>query len=272
MPLTITELPEPKLLNVSKIPKGPFINARSYILIDSDTKYPFVIKDADKPVPIASTTKIMTAIVALETLPLDRVVTISSNASTIEGSEIFLMRGETMTVESLLYALLINSANDAAIALAEVEGTTDDFVLKMNAKAQLLGLQNTSYRDPAGLNDDGHSTPRDLANLMSYALRFPKFKEIIKVPKHTIRSADGRYEHPLENSNRLIKQDDPLYFANALGGKTGFTYAAGHCLVSVAQTEDTQYISVVLSTYEDTKVASAYESRKLLNWAIANLR
>lgn len=263
-------LPSPHTADkLPSITSKPIIAARSYIVIDSETKYPLALKNPDDPVPIASTTKIMTATVALETLPLDQVVTISSKAATTEGSQLFLRTGEQMTVKNLIYALLLNSANDAAVALAEAGGSYDAFVAAMNDKARLLGLKHTNYRDPAGLDDEGHSTPRDLAILMEYALRNPLFKQIAGTYKHTITSYGHPYsEYELTNSNRLVKDDDPFYYPNAVAGKTGFTYAAGHCLVSVAEHPNgKRYIAVVLSTYEDSKPASARESRKLLEWA-----
>lgn len=246
----------------------PAVYAKSYILIDGETKYALASKQPDTPVPIASTTKIMTALVTLETQPLTKVVTVSAKAATTPGSESYLMTGEKITIENLLYALLLNSGNDAAQALAEVEGSSEAFVAKMNAKAQLLGLKNTAYKDPAGLDDTGRSTPRDLAILTHYALSNDTFRSIIKTSKMSITSADNRYIHELKNSNRLINPEEPLFHPSSMGGKTGFTYEAGHCLVSAATAPNgKQYIAVVLHTSEDTKEASAREVRKLLVWA-----
>ncbi len=261
----------PEIALPAKQSTPPSIAARSYIVIEGKTKYPLAAKNADQPVPIASTTKIMTTIVILETLKLDQVVTVSRQAATVEGSEVQLMTGETMTVENLLYALLLNSGNDAAYALAETNGSIDTFVGKMNAKAVLLGLNNTKYQDPAGLNDAGRSTPRDLAILTSYALNNPLFRKIISTPKYTIWSADNRYKHDLINSNRLVVPEEPLYLSLALGGKTGFTFEAGHCLVTAAKASDgSYYVAVVLHTVEDTKEASAREVRRLLSWALTS--
>lgn len=264
-------LTAPDLTLPTKQSSPPSIAAHSYIVIEGKTKYPLAAKNADEPVAIASTTKIMTTMVALETLKLDQVVTVSRQAATVEGSEIQLMTGETMTVENLLYALLLNSGNDAAYTLAEANGSVDAFVTKMNAKAELLGLHNTKYHDPAGLDDTGRSTPRDLAILTSYALNNPNFRKIINTSKYTIWSADNRYKHDLTNSNRLVVPEEPLYLSLALGGKTGFTFEAGHCLVTAAKSSDgSYYVAVVLHTLEDSKEASAREVRRLLSWALTS--
>ncbi len=245
----------------------PDVLAKSYIVIDASNKYPLTTRDPDTLAPIASITKIMTAMVVLQTLPLDKVVTVSADAATITGSEIQLLTGETITVRNLLYALLINSANDAAMALAQANTTPNDFVARMNQTARDLGLTNTIFKDPAGLDDSGHSTPRDIALLMSYAMSNPIFRDIAATPRYTITSVNGRYNHVLKTSNRLIDPEDPLYYPNAMGGKTGFTYVAGHCLVAVADVNGKRYVAVILNTNNQALDASAREARKLLVWS-----
>ncbi len=267
----VSALPLPSVDLPAKPTTKPLIYAKSYVVIDDDTKYPLAAKDADQPVPIASTTKIMTTLVALDTLKLDQVITISREAAAVEGSEIQLLTNEKMTTRNLLYAMLLSSANDGAMAIAQANGSTTDFVAKMNAKAKLLGLTHTEYHDPAGLDDTAHSSARDLAILMAYALKNPTFKTIISTPKYTIMSADGKYAHELTSSNRLIRSEEPLFLANALGGKTGFTYEAGHCLVAAAEYKGKQVIAVILNTTESTNDASAKEARKLLTWASSSL-
>ncbi len=267
-PAEVTDLTLPDVDLPSRPTTKPIIYAKSYVLLDDKSKYPLLAKEPDTALPIASTTKVMTALVAIDTLPLDQVVTISNHAATIEGSEIQLLTGEKMSVENLLYAMLLNSANDAAYALSEAAGSREQFVAQMNAKAALLGLHHTHYEDPAGLNDDGHASARDLGNLMLYALNNPTFTRIVTTADHTIWSADSRYKHDLSNSNRLIHPDEPLFYPQAIGGKTGFTYAAGHCLITAASLKDhRKVVAVVLNTTEDTKEASAKEVRKLLTWA-----
>lgn len=244
--------------------------ADSYVLLDQDSFYPLSQKNMDKRVPIASTTKIMTAIIVLENYNLQDIVTISQNASVQIGSDTFLGAGEKITVNDLLYCLLIKSGNDSAMALAEhLTGNYEDFVEKMNEKSKYLGLKNTEFKDPAGLNDSGYSTPHELAIIASYAMKNKIFKEIVRTNEITIISNDG-IAHKLDNSNRLIKFDENLYYPEALGIKTGFTPEAGHCLVAAAQKNNHLLISVILKTYEDTVEASAKESKKLLEWGFDN--
>lgn len=262
-----TNLVKPQDQTLQTITSKPGIFAKSYIILDHDTKYPIIQKNADLPVAIASTTKIMTAIIALETLDPDRVLTISKQANSVDGSKVDFFTGEQIYVRDALYALMLHSANNAAVALSEADGSTDTFVAKMNRRAKDLGLLTTEYFDPAGLDDRGRSTARDLALLIDYAVDIPMFKTLISTPNKTFTSANGQYRHEVKNSNRLIRQEEPLYLASVIGGKTGFTYEAGHCLVAVAQFGSKRYVASILKTNADTNDASAYEMRKLLFWA-----
>lgn len=243
--------------------------ANSYILLDQDSSTIMAQKNSDSQVPIASTTKIMTAIIALENYDLNEIVTISEKAAYQIGSYSGLNTNERITVKNLLYCLLINSGNDSAYALAEHMGYKK-FITKMNEKAKYLGANNTKYFDPAGLDDNGYSTARDLAFLTSYAMRNKLFRNIVSTTETTVYSEDGLYSHQLENSNRLIIPTEPLYYQYAKGVKTGYTPDAGHCLVSSAEKDDHTIISVILYTLEDTAEASAKESNKLLNWGFDN--
>lgn len=245
----------------------PYVYMNNGILIDKDSFYPLWEQDAHQEVPIASTTKIMTAIVAMENYNLDDIVTVSQDAAYKEGSGMGLMPQEEISVESLLKGLLITSGNDAATAIAEKMGI-NNFVDKMNQKAKELNLKNTLFKDPAGLDDSAYSSAFDLAIMFAYALQKPKFAEIINTRFTTVYAADNYYKHDLDNSNRLINTDSPYYMQNSLGGKTGLTDGAGHCLVAAAQYNNHTLISVVLNTYEYTNEASAKESKKLLDWGM----
>lgn len=249
----------------------PDISVKAAILVDTDSSYPLYEENELEKVPIASVTKIMTAVVVLENYSLDEEVTISSDAVSTIGSSIHLKKDEVITVESLLRGLLIQSGNDAAMALAEKMGF-DKFVKKMNEKAKILGMVNTHYKDPAGLNDEGRSTAKDLATLASFALRNKVIQDIVSTEQVTIFSTDGQISHELKNSNRLVHKDHPLYLAEAYGLKTGFTPEAGHCLVSSAHRDGHSIVSVVLNTDENTVEASAKESRKLLVWGLENFK
>lgn len=250
----------------------PNIYANSVILVDEKSSYELFAKNADQKVAIASTTKIMTALVVLEEYPdrLDEVVTITPQMINIEGSDIQLRSGEKITVESLLKGLLIMSGNDTAYSLAMHFGGKDAFVQRMNDKAQFLGLKETHYKDPAGLDDEGYSTARDLVTIAAYAMRNEKFREIVRTPETNVASVNGAVVHELKNSNRMIRQEEQLYYPLAIGIKTGFTFAAGHCLVSAAEKDDHRIIGVVLNTNENTLTASAKESKKLLEWGFSN--
>lgn len=250
----------------------PQIYAKSVILIDVNSSYVMYAKNSQEKMPIASTTKIMTAMVVLDNYQdkLTDVVTITYPMIAVEGSDIKLVPGEKITVENLLNGLLIMSGNDTAFALAIHFGGKEAFVNEMNKKANNLGLYDTEFKDPAGLDDEGYSTARDLAFLASYAMRNDKFRQIVKTSENTISSVDGAYIHELKSSNRMVKPDEFLYFQYALGIKTGFTYAAGHCLISAAQKDGHEILGVVLNTIDNSITASASESRKLLDWGFSN--
>jgi D-alanyl-D-alanine carboxypeptidase len=262
----------------------PQIAAKAVILTDVSSAYVMYAKNADEKMPIASTTKIMTAMVVLDDFSdkLNDVVNITYPMIAVEGSDIKLVPGEKITVNNLLKGLLIMSGNDTATALAIYFGAAqsgsapaggqDAFVAKMNSKAKELCLENTHFADPAGLDDAGYSTPHDLAILASYALRHQGFREIVKISETTISSIDGSIIHDLKSSNRLVKSDDPFFYPSAIGIKTGFTYAAGHCLVSAAARDGHEILGVVLNTNQNSITASAAESRKLLDWGFSNWR
>lgn len=252
--------------------KNPLIYAKSVYLIDVDTKYPMYGKNEFSKVPIASTTKIATLITILENYPnrLDEVVTISPTMVSSKGSDIGLKRGEKISVKNLMYAMMIASANDAANALAEYFSGKDKFVKEMNEKVKYIGLNDTVYKDPAGYNDEGLSTARDLAVLTAYALRNPVFMEMIDYQEKIVTSVDGKISHNFKNSNHLIMDNDPYHYEYAIGGKTGFTFESGHSMVSIAKKDGHTLVSVVLNCNESTIFASSKESRKLLEWGFNN--
>lgn len=261
---TLTPLP-------TKAPNftNPNIEARNVAVVDIDSGYILYEKDVYKTVPIASLTKVMTAMLILEENKLDDVIEISKEAAFANGSTILLRPQEKMTIENLLKGLLIQSGNDAATALAQHNaGSIEKFVEKMNLKAKLLGLNNTKFKDPAGLDDEGIASPREMAFVMAYALRHEKFKEIIRTPETIIYSADNAFSHKLENSNRLVKEE--MFFPGIIGGKTGFTPTAGHNMVAAASRDGHTLVVVILNTHSPQKEASAIEASKALDWAFTN--
>ncbi|OQA04664.1 MAG: D-alanyl-D-alanine carboxypeptidase DacF precursor [bacterium ADurb.Bin400] len=263
-------IPRPKIKPGAETPQ---IFAKNYILVDNNTGK-VLAKQAHKDrVPIASTTKMMTAIVALENYDLDEVATISPDAVKQIGATAHLRIGERITIHSLLKALLIKSGNDAAYALAEHmnqpgESGIEKFVNKMNEKARSLGLQDTNYRDPAGLDTAGYSTAYDLYVIASNGLRNQVFADIVSTGRDTVQNVDGTIFHDLKNSNRLVNE---YAYPGAIGVKTGYMPEAGHILVSAAKRNDHTLIGVVINTYADTAPASADESRKLLDWGFSNI-
>lgn len=221
---------------------GVTVSAKSAILINSQTGEVLYEKNPDDKMLIASTTKIMTAVVVLDKCGMDDIVEVSPDAANVEGSSAYLRAGEKLTVRELLYALMLSSGNDAAAALAiHVSGSIEKFAGDMNAKAKELGLENTSYKNPHGLDAEGHySTARDLAKLTQYALKNNDFKDIVSTKTAAVGSRS------LTNHNKLLWNID-----GAIGVKTGYTKAAGRILVSAVERNGISYICVTLNDPDD---------------------
>lgn len=267
---SINSLYSQKILNIKPPPSrksgipDPKINAESVILLHESSKYPLYAKNADYQVPIASITKIMTAIITLENYKLDDVVEIGSDDTNVIPSVMDLVNGEKITVQNLLYGLLLRSGNDSALALGTGKVPLDEFMMLMNKKAVELGLEKTKFMDPAGLDDRGHSSAIDVAILFSYALRQPEIVKIISTPEVELASIDGSIIHKLKSSNRLTTGEISL--EGVIGGKTGYTLDAGHTLVCGATRDGETLIGVVLKTFSDSPSATAIETNKLLTW------
>ena len=223
----------------------PQIRAASAILADLGTGQALYESDPDQRRPIASVTKIMTALLVLERTDPANVVTVSPEAAsgrTGTGiSQLGLVAGERITVEDLLYALILQSANDAAIALAEhVSGTVEAFVAGMNQHASRLGLRNTRFASPNGLDNTGFSSARDLVTITRAAFAHPLFETIVATRFREIPSPSGP-SRVIQNRNVLL-----WLYPGAIGGKTGFTTPAGFCLVAAAEREGVRLVAVVL--------------------------
>ena len=220
--------------------------------------------------PMASTTKIMTALVALEKLPLETVVTITPASVGIEGSSIYLVEGEKLTLEQLLYALLLASANDAATAIAvAVAGSVEAFAALMNDKAADLGLVDTHFVNPHGLDHEEHyTTAKELALITRAALKSPVFREICSTKRKTIPLHGDEGVRLLLNHTKLLDA-----YEGCIGVKTGYTKKTGRCLVSAAQREGVTLIAVTLGAPNDWQDHSdmldygfgAYQSISLCN-------
>ncbi|MDR2899107.1 MAG: D-alanyl-D-alanine carboxypeptidase [Clostridiales bacterium] len=223
--------------------ESPNVAASGAVLMDFETGRVLWEKDMNKPLAMASTTKIMTAIIALENGNMSDIVTVSKRASRAPEVKMRLSEGEKIKLDDLMYALMLQSYNDAAVAIAEhVGGSVEEFCNLMTQKAKDLGAENTVFRTPNGLDlDDHHSTAYDMALITRYALSNPRFMEIINTPNKTAVSDRGQYN--LRNLNRLLNE-----YEGANGVKTGFTGMAGQCFVGSAKRGDMQLISVVLAS------------------------
>jgi len=240
--------------NIITVPK---ISSVSGIVIDRLTGRVLYEKRAYTERPMASTTKIMTAILALERGKLKDTVTVTQRAARVTGSNIHLKENERISLNDLLYGLMLSSGNDAAIAIAEhIGGTVENFALMMTKKANEIGAKNTAFQTPHGLDKDGHySTPYDLAIMARYALKNKKFAEIVST-RETIISGGRK----LTNTNEMLTG-----FPGADGVKTGYTGKAGRCLVSSATRKGWQIISVVLGSA--SRQIRASDSAKILSYA-----
>ncbi|EFK96013.1 protein containing Peptidase S11, D-alanyl-D-alanine carboxypeptidase A domain [sediment metagenome] len=239
---------------------APWISARGAVVIDADDKTILYSKNPDLKLLPASTTKIMTALVALQAYPLDKVIIIDSVHQT--GQVMKLQPGEKITVENLLYGLLVNSANDAATILAQnYPGGEDEFIKAMNQKSRDLGLVNTNFTNASGLDAYGHfTTAHDLALIAAEAMKQPVFKKIVGTLGITVADVDNTVAHSLVTINELLGKVPGLS-----GVKTGWTEAAGECFVAFVLRDNHQIITVVLGSADRFG-----ETQQLINWVYSN--
>ena len=259
-------------------------HAGSAVLMDMNSGKILFEKKPDKKVFPASTTKIMTAILVLENAEdLSVVVTAQKDAIepiTREHSNMGILIGEELTLEQLLYGMLVYSANDAANVLGiHIAGGIDEFAEMMNQKAIELGCENTHFTNPHGFHDENHyTTAYDLALISQYAMKNEKFREIVATDTYQIE-ATNKYDETryLTSTNHLIstKRQYDYYYKKATGIKTGYTGEAGSCLVSSAKDGDTEFISVIMNCKNEAGVEGAYsfiESKELLEYAFENYK
>ena len=259
--LLLLVLPFPAIAQAEE--KTPTVEATAAILMDAETGRILWGKNAHKPLAMASTTKIMTAILALESGRMDETVTVSKKAAAAPKVKMHLSPGEKIRLGDLMLALMLESSNDAAIAIAEhLSGTVEAFCNEMTEKAQELGAKNTIFETPNGLDaGNHHSTAYDLAVITRYALTVSGFIELTNTAHASFKSDKRGYS--MNNKNRLLNE-----FSGANGVKTGFTNKAGHCFVGAAKRDDMQLISVVLASgwgpkgreqkWRDTKEVLSY--------------
>ena len=224
------------------------LSAECATLYDAESRHLLYEKNADTRHAMASTTKIMTALVALEALPLDTRVTIPAEAAGIEGSSVYLKADEVYTLEALLYALLLQSANDAAEAIAcAVAGSVTAFADMMNTRAATLGLSNTHFDNPHGLDSATHyTTASDLAIIACAALENADFYKIVSSRRYSFCGLNGENPRTLINHNKLL-----YLYDGAVGVKTGFTKKCGRCLVSAAERDGVLLVAVTLDAPSD---------------------
>ncbi len=240
----------------------PRVTAKAAIVVDMDTGTVLYSRNPDKQLEMASTTKMMTAMIILESMDLDKVVKVPAAAVGTAGSALGLKRGESFTVEELLYLMLVPSANDAAITLAVAEaGSVKAFVAEMNARAERMGLTNTHFENAWGLHVEGHvSSARDLAKIASAAMHNAIFRKIVSTKEFTLdKPVGGIKDRVIKTSNELLQD-----YSWVNGIKTGSTPYAGYCLVASATKDGLTLISVVLGAKDqDTR---EMESRALLEY------
>ena len=247
----------------------PKIAAQGAVLMDAKTGRVLWDRNAEEPLAMASTTKIMTAIIALENGNLKDTVTVSKRAASAPEVNMNLTVGEELTLEALLYALMLQSYNDSAVAIAEhIGGDVEGFCRLMTEKARELGAKDTVFETPNGLDTgDHHSTAYDMALITQYALQNEKFMAIINTPNISVSSNKRSYD--LYNKNRLLTE-----YSGANGVKTGFTGKAGQCFVGAAVRNDMQLISVVLASgWGDAgKEQKWIDTKRLLDYGFDNYK
>ncbi|AKL95335.1 D-alanyl-D-alanine carboxypeptidase DacB [Clostridium aceticum] len=228
-------------VNFYRFSEDVYANGRSSIVIDVETGRVLYENNIYEQLPMASTTKIMTALLAIENIPSDKKVKVHPKAQGIEGSSIYLEANEKVRMIDLLYGLMLRSGNDAAGAIAyEVSGSIEEFAQLMNARAKELGAKHTNFVNPHGLHDENHyTTAYDLALITREALKNPVFKEVVKA-KFWTAERDG-YKH-FANKNKTLSICE-----GGDGVKTGFTKRAGRCLVSSATRNNMQFVAVTLN-------------------------
>lgn len=236
-------------------------SAKAMCVMEKDSKRVVLNKNENQQLPMASTTKVVTAITVLQHCnDLEEFITVDDAAVGVEGTSIYLQKGEVISVKDLLYGLMLRSGNDAATALAiHVGGSVEGFAGMMKELAVSVGATNSNFANPHGLDNPNHyTTAKDLALITAYALNNPIFKEIVSTKTHIIKATNKTDKRYLTNKNKLLSTLD-----GCCGVKTGFTSKAGRCLVSACERENTTYVCVVLNCGPMFE-----ESSSMLNYAL----
>lgn len=222
-------------------------SAKSAILFEPVSRRTVFAYNEKEKLPMASTTKIVTAITAIENGNLNDMVTTSKRAASVEGSSIWLAEGEQQKLEDLLYGLMLSSGNDAAIAIAEHIGGYDNFVKLMNITAEKAGALNSNFENPNGLDSENHyTTAEDLAKITAYAMKNNTFRKIVSSKEKSVPWQGHEWNRKLKNHNKLLRM-----YEGCIGVKTGFTKKDGRCLVSAAERNGVTLICVTLNDPND---------------------
>ena len=249
----------------------PEINAEGCALIDASTGQVLYGKNDEKVFEPASTTKVMTALIALEKSNLNDEVTIQEDFTKIDGTAIGLLKGDVVTVHDLLLGLLLESGNDCANALAiHISGSIDEFAKLMNTKAKELGAQNTCFKNPSGLPDPEHkTTPKDMALFMKEAIKNKDFMDITKTNSYTITMKNNSERTILvNNKNYMINKNSKYYYENAICGKNGYTTKSNHTYVAAAEKDGHVLVASFLNALD--KNQNFYDMAKVFNYGFDN--
>ena len=240
----------------------PIVSAQAVLAVDLNSGVTLYEKEADKKLLPASTTKIVTSLVAMEYYPLDKILTVGN--VNVDGQKMNLVYGEKISVENLLYGLLVYSANDAAEVLAQnYLGGRNGFVFAMNQKAKELYLTNTYFSNPSGLDGNGHfSTARDLVRVSWVAMKNPLFSKIVSTKEKTIKSEDKKIVHRLTNINKLLNEEEGI-----MGVKTGWTKEARENLVTYVERDKKKILIAVLGSQDRFG-----ETKELIDWIFENYK
>ena len=275
---------------VSASSEAPVVSAEAALVMDMTTGDILYEKAADKSMFPASTTKMLTAILAIENLNLSSIMTADDDVAVVTGSVLKMRSGEKISVKDALYCMMVGSCNDLAVLFAKtISGSVSAFAKLMNEKAEEIGCQNTHFRNPNGLNDEEHlTTAYDLAVIARYCMQYELFRDVVKTAEYTFTRGNGALkagtEETIKNTNWLLYDEThSMYVGNerrfpkyegAIGIKTGHTTPARGCLVAAATRGETTILTVVLHSDGDSK--GSYErfvdSIKLLDWGFANYR
>ncbi|MBU1255358.1 serine hydrolase [Patescibacteria group bacterium] len=236
----------------------PEVEAKAALVFNLDKNKILYQKNINQVLPIASLTKLMTALIVLENIDLEEIAIISEQAIATYGDIGGLVVKEEISVKNLLYVLLMESSNDAAAALAEItqQKTNKNFIDLMNQKAEKLRLKNTNFIDSSGYDSGNVSTVEDIAQLVEYSFSQPIIWEIMRTPVIDLFSADGKINHHWVNTDELLNR-----LPNIVGGKTGYTEEAQGCLILVIETNNKYLITIVLGAQE-----RFLQTERLINW------